>query len=475
MSQVVYAEPSDEMGSLVQKLEAVTETDIVLLVPKHTAFLEDSLHWNLLQRHVRSLGKLVVVVSRDREARHSAHRAGFAVYRSLRRLKFKPSHSETINLRPLLKKGRHSGLPVALGIIGLGVVLFLAISAYLAFPTGSVVLKAASQDVIAAFSVTARLQASGVDLATGQIPARIVQASLDGVDTIDTTGRKSNPAKAKGEVTLLNRTPSPMVVPPSTVLASGQGTLFLTQEQVVLPSSGGTARTSIVASDPGPGGNVPSMGIDRAVFPPFASALAIWNALPTSGGLNEEVGVVSAQDQSNLRSRLGGRLTKEAQDRLQAAKTISDSIYPATVTVSPLKEQFDQELGATASSLTLHMSGAVTGLAFSGEDVNLMARKALEAQMQQGFRLLPETLQVTPQEAYDWGKDWVAFHVQSKAKASAVVDGDQVVADLRGLSPKDAMAHLDRQFPQKDQVSLSVKPLALDWIPVYFWKVEVHY
>ncbi|MDP2661699.1 MAG: baseplate J/gp47 family protein [Dehalococcoidia bacterium] len=475
MSQVVYAEPGDELGSLVQKLEAVAETDIVLLVPKHTSFLEDSLHWNLLQRHLRSMGKLVVVVSRDREARHSAHRAGFAVYRSLRRLKFKPSHPETINLRPLLKKGRRSGLLVALGFIGLGALLFLAVSAYLAFPTGSVLLRPAAQDVTATLSVTARLQARGVDLVTGQIPAHLVQASLDGVDTIDTTGRKSNPAKARGEVTFLNRAPSTVLVPPSTVLASGQGAQFLTQEQVVLSPSGGTARTSIIASDPGPGGNVPSMGIDRAIAQPYASALAVWNELPTSGGLNEEVAVVSAQDQSNLRSRLGGRLTKDAQDRLQAAKTSSDSIYPATVTVSPLEEQFDKALGATASSLTLHMKGAVTGLAFSGEDVNLMARKALEAQMQQGFRLLPETLRVAPQEAYDWGQDWVAFHVLSRAKASSVVDSDRVVADLRGLSPKDAQAYLEKQFPQKDQVSISVKPLALDWIPVYFWKVEVHY
>lgn len=474
MAQVIYAEPGDELGSLVQKLDAVPESDVVLLVPKHMAFLEDSLHWNLLQRHVRSLGKLVVVVTQDREARHSARRAGFAVYGSLRRLKFGPARSQPVSLKPLLKKGRGSGLPVALGVIGLAALIFLSLSAYLALPTGAVTLRPAAQDMALSLSVKAARQVGEVDLATGQIPARLIQAPLEDIESMDTTGRKTNPSKARGEITVLNRSASAITLPVSTRVASGQGAQFLTLQQVLLAPSGGTARTSIVAAQSGPAGNVPSMAIDRTDGP-LASSLAIWNELPTFGGAVEESTTVSPQDQSNLRSRLKGRLTKQGQDHLQALKKDSESIYPATISLSPLDESFDRELGAEASSLTLRMKGTVSGLAFDGKDVNTLAQKSLEAQLLQGFHILTNTLQVAPLEAYDWGDDYVAFHVAAKAKASSVVDTDRVQASLRGMTPADAQAYLGRQFPQKEQVNMTVKPLSLDWIPVYFWKLEVRY
>ncbi len=475
MAQVVYAEPGDELGSLVRKLEEAEESDLVLLVPKRTAFLEDSLHWNLLQRHVRSLGKLVVVVTQDREVRHGARQAGFAVYRSLRRLKFRPANSQSVNIRPFLRKGRASSLLVALGAVSLAVLLFLAVVTYLVFPTGAIILKPISQDVALTISVRASQETSSVGPAAGQIPARLVQSPLEGTDTIDTTGHKTSQSKARGEVTLLNRTPAPMLVPISTTLASSQGTEFLTVEQVVLAPSGGTARSLIAASQSGPSGNVGSMAIDRAIDQPYAEALAVWNELPTYGGSTEQTSTVSAQDQSNLRSRLKGKLTKDGQNQLQALKAKSESIYPETIIFPSMEESFDKELGAEASNLTLRMKGSVKGLAFDGQDVNMLAQKSIEAQVPQGFRLLPETVQVAPLEAYDWGEDWVAFRVNARAKASAIVKSDNVIDTLRGMSPSDARAYLERQFPQKEQLSVTIKPLSIDWIPVFFWKLEVRY
>lgn len=475
MAQVIYAESGDELGALVQKLETAQETEIVLLVPKHTPFLEDSLHWNLLQRHVRSLGKLVVVVTRDRDARHSARRAGFAVYGSLRRLKFTPERNATASLKPFLKKGRGSSIPVALGIIVLGSLLFLGLAAYLATPTGSVVLRPAVQDLALTITVKAIQQTKEVDPTSGQIPARLIEAQLQDVETIETTGRKSTPTNARGEVTLLNRTASPVVLPVATLISSGQGSQFITLEEVVLAPSGGTARTPIVATQPGPRGNVPSMAIDRAVEEPHSFTLAVWNELPTFGGVEEDVSVVSPQDQSNLRSRLAGRLTKVGQDQLQALKKDSESIYPATISLSALEESFDKELGAEASTVSLRMKGSISGLAFDGEDVNQLALKSLEAQTQRGFRLRTETLQVTPLEAYDWGADWVFFRALAKAKASETVNEDIVAASLRGMNPVDARAYLEKQFTQKEQVSITIKPVSLDWLPIYFWKLEVRY
>ncbi|MDP2727590.1 MAG: baseplate J/gp47 family protein, partial [Dehalococcoidia bacterium] len=283
------------------------------------------------------------------------------------------------------------------------------------------------------------------------------------------------PGSARGEVTFLNRSPARLVIPASTLLAAGQSVQFKTLDQAEVPPSGGTARTRVIASSPGTTGNVGSMAIDHVVDESYASALAVWNEIPTSGGVEEETMTVTAQDQSNLRSRLRGKLVKDGQAQLQALKSESESIYPITVSFSPMEETFDKAIGAEASSLTLRIKGSVSGLAFDGKDVNTLAQKALEAQVAPGFRLLPTTLAVAPLEAYDWGEGWVAFRALAKAKASVMIEGDKLAESLRGKNPKEAQEYLNGRFPQHEQLTIQVKPIWLDWIPVYFWKIEVRY
>lgn len=475
MAQVVYVEPGEELASLVQKLEEVVEEDLVLLVPKGAPLLEDPLHWNLVHRQARALGKRLVVVTRNREARHAARRAGFSVYRSLRRFKFKADQAQTAPLTRFLKKGRGSSIPVILGSICLGALLFLALGAYLVVPTGAVTLKPVAQEIALTISIRAAEQVKDVDTAGNQIPARLIYTPLEGIETVDTTGHKLVPGKARGEVTFLNRGQIRLSVPAFTILAAGQGVQFTTLEQVELSPSGGTARARVIAVNAGAAGNVGNMAIDRAVNEPYASSLAVWNEMATFGGLEEDIPLVTAQDQSNLRTRLRGKLAKEGQEQLQALRGEAESIYPATISFSPVEEVFDKEIGAEAPTLTLRVKGGVSGLAFSGKDVNLLAQRALEAQALEGFRLLPRSLEVAPLEAYDWGEGWVAFRVLAKAKASIVVEPDNVVESLRGKKPDEAQEYLNWRFPQREQLNLQIKPLWLGWVPIYFWKMEVRY
>lgn len=475
MAEVVFIEPDEELGSLVQKLEQAGQEDLVLLVPKGASLLEDPLHWNLVQRQARSLGRRVVVVTRSRRVRQSARRAGFAVYRSLRRLKFRLGRDQAAPLTPLLRKGRGSGVPVVLASGVLGSLLFVALGAYLLVPTGTITLKPSAQEIALTISVRASEQLKEPDVAENGIPARLIYAPLEGIETADSTGHKAVPGKARGEVTFLNRGPARQSVPTFTVVAAGQGAQFTTLEQVSLPPSGGTARARIIAVNPGPGGNVGSMAVDRVVDESLAAFLAVWNELPTSGGLEEDLPLVTAQDQVNLRTRLRGKLVKEGQERLQALRGESESIYPSTISFEPVDEVFDKRSGDESSTLTLRVKGGVSGLAFDGQYVNLLAQKALEGRVLQGFRLLPRTLDVSPLEAFDWGEGWVAFRVLVKAKASIVVEPDQVVESLQGKNPREAQEYLNWRFPQRDQLNLQVKPIWMDWVPIYLWKVEVRY
>lgn len=475
MAKVVYAAPTDELAALVAKLSAVEEPEVVLLVPKRTRFLREPLHWNLLQRHIRAQGKLLVVVTQDREVVHCARRAGFATYRSLRRLKFSRASNETASLKPFLRKRSWTGVAVALGTLVIGALLFVGILAYVAAPAGSVVIRPPAQEIAATMVVTATQSAKAVNAARNELPARVLQSPLEATETIETTGRKTNPARARGDVTLLNRTAISLTVPFSTGVASGLGAEFMTQETVTLAPFGGTARAQIVASQPGPSGNVPSMAIDRLTREPFVSSLAVWNELPTSGGASDDIRTVSAQDQSNVQSRLQGRLAKDGQDRIHALKSASESVYPATVSVSGFEESFDRQPGDETANLTLRMKASVRAVGFDGKDVNTLAEKVLQAKTPAGLSLQSNTVQVTPLEAFDWGDDWVTFRVSAKAMASALIETDSLLKALEGKTASEARTLLETKFPIRDQVSLDVTPLPLEWVPVYSWKLEVRY
>lgn len=487
MADVIIVEPNDDLASVANKLEASQGDQLVLLVPKGTEFLQDPVHWTLVQRQARSLGRAVVVVTQDPDVRRSARGVGFSVFRTMRRLKFDPKSNQATNLSPFLRRGRRSSLPVALGSIILGGALFLALGAFLLVPTGSVTLRPEAQELAVTVSIKASQQAREADPVTGLIPAHLLQAPIDGIETVQTTGHKTTPSTARGEVTFVNRTQFRQTIPASTVLlasnavstgagvSANQALQFVTTQQVELAPSGGTGRAPVVALLPGPSGNIASMAIDRIVDSGLGSLVAVWNDLPTNGGMEDETAVVTAQDQSNLRNSLKGKLIKDGQDRLQALKADGESIYPSTITFSQLDEVFDKGVGAEASNITLRISGSIKGLAFNGKDVNAVAQRAMASQIAKGFQLQPQTLAVSPLEAYDWGEDWVAFRIMAKAKASTAIDTSAISNDLMGKTQAAARAYLESRFPEREQLNIQVRPIPMDWLPVYVWKIDVRY
>jgi hypothetical protein len=470
MAHVLYIQPGDELASIQQRLEGVEGDEVVLLVPKGVALLRNPAYWGVLWRQGRALGKKIVVVAQSRRDRHWARRAGFPAYRSLKRLK---GRLEGEALEALLEKPRGGGLPVALGSAAFSVLVFFVLGAYLLFPTGSVILKPEAQDIVQVLPLRASTGVRSVDVAARQIPARRLVATVEEVDTVETTGRKSFTSRARGDVTLLNRAASSLVVPAFTVLATDQGTQFLTLDQVELAPSGGRARVRVMASSPGEEGNVESMAISRAVEEPYATALAVWNELPTYGGVNEELAVVTAQDRSNLESRLRGKLAKEGLARLQALKKEGESIYPATVSLATEQLSFDHQVGEEASSLTLRIKGTVSGLAFDGEDANRLALKVVAGEVRPGFRLLPGSLVTKPLEAYDWGDGWVAFRLMVKVKAAQTVNTEGLAEALRGKNRQEAEAYLNSWLPQLQTLRVRAQPDWLDWLPIYIWNIEV--
>jgi hypothetical protein len=503
-THILQLEQHDDVVSARDKMKWAKGERILLVWPEGGHVLNRQLDLVLLQRHSRSLGAQLALVTRDPDVTYYAPRLGIPVFKNLRKaqgdahwrlprrfrsIKVKSPgevlgepEAEVRNLPPAdLRQARpapQTALPsptTRLAFFTLGVLAFLSISALL-FPSAEVTLTPQSLLQETTVDVTASPDASGFTL-SGVVPANTIEVIVEGRDRLPVSGSVQLPLDpARGSVEFTNLTDQPVEIPQGTLVSSQDPALefSVTQAGQVPAGSGQTETLPVHALSPGSQGNLPA-GSLVVLEGLLGTRLSATNPAPTRGGTDRQEPLPTSEDRRRLHDQLVASLEETALNELEAGLGPGDLLIPGSLQlVGSLEEAFQPAEAQPADHLELNLRLEFQGQVVSAQDLRALAKAVLDAELPDGYLPDEASLQVEhhtpPQRAADGTARW---QLSASRQIQARLPEPQVVRLSLGLPPEQAIARLQAALPLAGEAQITLLPAWWPRLPFLPFRIAV--
>ena len=299
MQQIIYLDADDDITTVRERLNRTQASRVSLVVPAKSRVFQNLVNLRLLERYASQFGVEITLVTGDPATRDLARGVRIPVRGSLaggdaalsepgRRgqaaaagpgaRRRQAAHAAAAG-RAILGRGG-AGCPARPGarrhcagrarasslgrlagyLLLLALILLAGAGVVLALPEATIRLTPATATLSQIVAVRASTEYRSADLAKGQVPARLIQATVEDAAQADATGKKQEPAqRAAGNVRFTNRSGAELTVLPGTVVRTGMGTpiRFFTTVIATVPA-GSFVQVPVVAEQSGSDGNVPA-------------------------------------------------------------------------------------------------------------------------------------------------------------------------------------------------------------------------
>jgi Baseplate J-like protein len=491
-TQIIALESHDDLISVKDRMSWAKTPRILLIWPKGEPIALRPLDLKMLQRHARSLGATLGLVTRDSHVRREAAALKLPVFNSPRAAQadlwpvfafpeFHPSRNAH-DLRDLrdaayMGQARWQVNPIVrIGSFALGVLAVLALS-LLFLPHAEIKLSPESKTQSLLIPVVADPSLKSVFI-TGGVPAHEGTQEVAGTQQILSTGEVAVPeSEAKGVARFRNLTSSKIQIPLGTVvltLGASPIRFVTTQQAEIAAGPGKTVDVPIEAVGAGANGNL-EVDLIQVIEGPLGLSLAVTNPAPTSGGTKRMVAAPSAEDRETLREMLMESLRAQVKLELLTDLPLGSVILPDTVRdVVVQEETVDPPAGKTGGTLTLTMRVKFTAQYASGEDLSRLAWLALSASLEDGFSPTtePPTFHTVGAPVTDeTGK--TGFQLQMERRIRRAVDVRRVLSLIQGRSMESALARLEESFTFESPPVIKVTPGWWPWLPLAPFRMDV--
>jgi hypothetical protein len=498
--QILYLESHDDYHSMRDKIGWVQTDRVLLVVPKRRSLrriFSRLLDLQLVQRHAAHLGAKLALVTDDPIICDLADQLGIQIFdrvddshllvwRSRRPLAPSRQHRPGRDLaadgpiftwpRLTFLESRRLRLASA-AFVFFNVIALLTVLLALTMPGAQISLVSRTQVLTNTVLVTADPVQIQIDSA-GIIPARLAAATVAGSIEVTTTGSVDQATqKAGGYVTFTNLTSLAVKIPAGAAVRTTGGApiRFVTQQDVSLDAHKGAAgRAFIVASESGPRGNV-AAGLINTIEGPLSVQVATTNEAPITGGEVHQVAAVTDADRQRARDQLLAQLRQAGYAQLTARLNPVEFAPLESLRVADvLEESYDRFSGEEAERLKLNMRIKVNATVVDEQSAFQVGQAALNSQLGSNLRLIPGSVTFTRHPAVTVDSHGrVSFSITALAKASAIIEPDQVRSIAAWTLAEQSAGLLARQFPVTTQPQVKVWPAwfpRLPWLP---WRIDV--
>ncbi len=344
------------------------------------------------------------------------------------------------------------------GIFGiLGTLFLLLVGGYHAsfnlWRTATVKVLVSPQKFEREIDITVDTSATMVDTEKQILPAKEITSEVSGTFTVATTGSKTIGDKAKGEITIYNKTLNTKNFKAGQILSSGNLKFTLDSDVTVSSASEGigsltygTNKAQITAVAIGESSNL-GPGSEFSFVDLPTSSYSARNEKALSGGSSKEVNVVGRQDQQAARDKAKSELRTRAEAELAAKISADERILENASTLKIIEENFSQEVGAEADELGLEMNLAVTALVYNNKDMTALIDEVIKANLPQNYEYKGDA-KITVGEVIE-REEGQLFKYKVVANLLPRLDVGGVVNEIKGKSVADAT----EIFKRKNNVS----------------------
>lgn len=350
---------------------------------------------------------------------------------------------------------------------GAGLFVLLLLASIFAFLISKVKLILIPQQTLLQKSVTITLDPNIAesDFSKALLKASLQNKEIDGEDVLETTGIGLVGDKAKGKVTIYNKTAEETELTSGTLLSSN-GIEFLLDSTVKVSASVtkadgsgvdfGKVETTVTAKDIGSEANY-NKDTKFRVAEYFDDKFSAISADNFSGGSSREVRVVAQADQDKLLANLTKKLLEVANQELEQ-ESKNGAHLVATGKTKAKNSNFSAKLGDEAESISLKLVLEVEVVKYLSADLKKLGLALLEKDLPTGYSFVdadPSLMSDKAQVASDSSK--IKLNADLSAKAMANLDLAQLKQQVLGKNWLDAEEELESNSEIK-QVQVIFNP-----------------
>lgn len=504
--EYIQLEAGEDIPSVRDRLSFIRGKRVLVIWPEQGTALTRKLDLVFLQREARRRVIQLALVTHDpqvlihareleistfetiKEAEHSKWKRGRT--RVFVQRHHKPEHEpEPEELMPVASRVRNprKRMSDALRRITqfiVAIIVFGVIggTVFVTVPSAQVNLTLAQETVSVEVTITANPDPSilDVDIDSGTIPATVLRATVQTVQSIATSGiARGEDARASGVVTFTNQTPRAIEIPANTQVSTSAGTpiRFRTTVAASLPGQVG-ARTDVaieaIPESAGSVGNV-AEGLINTVSGALSEQVTVRNLQPTIHGASQTFAIVTQDDHDRLMGIVRAQLQARAFAEMQA--NFSSDTQDIVVETVHIPEEslrsdwinFSHEVGAFSDTLTLDMQAVVQALVIDDRFARQIVFARLSAEKPANLVLQPESFTYTRGPVTSTNANGeTTFTAFGNALATAQVDSFQLQQAIAGKTVDEAQAILTRVV----ELAPDTTPVIRLW-PELFWQMPL--
>lgn len=192
-----------------------------------------------------------------------------------------------------------------------------------------------------------------------------IEEQVSGEESQETTGQQDTGEKAKGTVTLFNKSESPRQIEKGTTITSSNNLEFTLDDAVNIASTSSfstsfsSVQAKVTAANFGKEYNLPSQ--TNFTVDGLATAVVFGrNDAAFSGGTKEEIQVVARKDLQALESTVTKRLFEKAKSQAEGRLSENDALLPNYLSVDFDEKEFDRKENDRADSVSLNATVTYT-------------------------------------------------------------------------------------------------------------------
>lgn len=468
----VEVELHEDVISVLHKLKNVEDSGIELVVPEGAVLFDNILNLKLLQKWSDQEEKVINFQTEDingqnmlmslEEAEKSPDEitpeSTKALETEVPSQKFSmPKLSLSL---PIIKLKRGKIILVALLIVGfLGLVGFLAYNRISRSPQAEVKIIVNSQPLTRSFEIKV-INGQGSDPEEKVLKGTTIEASLEDEVTVETTGEKIVGEKAKGEITIYNKTVEEKEFKEGTDIFykddDDDEYVYELTDDVTVPAreedpidhsiTPGSADVEVEAAEIGDDYNIDE-GEDLEVEDQDEDEFSAEVNEDIDGGKEEEVKIVAQEDIDNAIQTLQENSEENALRALGEKISGDQKLVKGSENVAVVKETFSHNLDDETEELTLSQTFLARGLTYNSEDLDFLVDALTEDFVPEGFELSNKERSVSVEvlgntETTVLSSTEADLQVTLKTFVVTEISEEIIKQDIMGLSVGDAQKYL---------------------------------
>lgn len=388
----------------------------------------------------------------------------------------KPKHNVSSRRKPLI-------------IIGSILLIIILAGGAVLYPSASVKMTLATEDIELKPEITADKQLTAVNIEEMQLPLKeyVIEKNVSDRD-FPTTGKKDVGEKASGTITFYNNIDpnNPINLPNGTVLTAS-GKTFLLDGAITIPVAHvvlfpvfsvtpGQTTGKIIAKDSGESSNI---GASKFLISSFSGTKQekVYGQSTTAltGGTTRELKIVSSDDISAAKKSLGEELVNAAKEELlKRANDDSLKLVVSSISKEDVEYSTTKEAGAEAETFKATIKIRLKELAYSESDLKKLVFDKAKAGLKNDEMMVSSTEEDVTYDLVkvDAEKGQISINASFKGKVGKKFDAGNIQKELVKSKYGNAESKLKAMDGVKD-ASINVTPSFWPLLPFLAQRINV--